>query len=190
MLRPNDTFLAYADGSSLGNPGPAGWAFSLLRNGTRVDKAQGKASASNIEMELTAALAVLDHLDPTDVGLVRTDSEYVVKGINEWRENWIKRGWKTATGKPVAHRAMWESVFAKIDACPGVTFQWVKGHAGDPLNEEVDVLARSQAEAMAGLDPITEKVGQLRAIINARPDTPERSHMLEALDLIAALATP
>lgn len=146
LPREGDTFLAYCDGSSLGNPGPAAWAFSLFRHGEeRVDEVVSFPVATNIEMELRAAMALLERLVEADCGAIRTDSEYVVKGCTEWRQGWLRRSWRNAAGKPVAHRELWESVFAEVDRRPGVRLEWVRGHAGDLHNHHVDRLARDAA---------------------------------------------
>ena len=192
LMKLGDTFIAYCDGSALGTPGAAAYAFALFRsNGGEKIETQGVTSATNIEMEMAAAEALLGWLDPEDKGAIHTDSQHVVKGITEWRASWQAHGWKTAKGKPVAHLPRWQRIFALVDERPNVRFEWVKGHAGDVINEHVDELARRTAEEIAGIprtDPVIEKVGQLRALITARPETQERGFMLEALDVIETLA--
>lgn len=200
LMRAGDTFIAYCDGSSLGNPGPAGWAFALYRaDGTSRAKSHGSISATNIEMELMAALNLLDRLVADDVGAIRTDSQHVVKGITEWRKGWEARGWKTSSKEPVSHRHMWERIFAYVDALPGVRFEWVKGHAGDVINEHVDNLARQEAEkskrgvwSRPASDPpnVAPLIEQLRAEIAKVQNATNRDAMAEALDLIEQLSKP
>jgi ribonuclease HI len=80
---------------------------------------------------------------PCEVRL-RTDSQYLRKGILAWLPNWIRRGWKTSGGDPVKNRDLWQRL--QTAAAPHrIDWQWVKGHAGDQDNERVDVLARDAA---------------------------------------------
>ncbi len=69
-----------------------------------------------------------------------TDSQYVMKGMTEWYPGWIRRGWKTGDGKPVANRPLWEALAEEV-ARHDIDWEWVKGHAGHPENERVDQMA-------------------------------------------------
>jgi ribonuclease HI len=132
------------DGACLGNPGPGGWA-ALLRSGKTERELSGAEShTTNNRMELLAAIMALEALTrPCEVRL-RTDSQYLRKGILEWLPNWIRRGWKTSGGDPVKNRDLWQRL--QTAAAPHrIDWQWVKGHAGDQDNERVDVLARDAA---------------------------------------------
>lgn len=138
----------FADGSCLGNPGPGGWAALLVtrRRGERREKELAGAAAhtTNNQMELTAVVEGLRALKvPCDVEVV-TDSNYVVKGMREWVQGWIARGWKTSQRKPVENQDLWRAL---LDAAAPheVTWTWVKGHAGHAENERVDELARREA---------------------------------------------
>jgi ribonuclease HI len=99
-------------------------------------------------------LAVIEALRASDVSSVEiiSDSSYVVKCFNEkWHVGWLRRGWKNSQGKPVANRDLWEELFALVlDSPRDVTFSWVKGHSGDPMNEFVDVLATEAADRQLG----------------------------------------
>ncbi len=140
-------FLAYADGSSLLNPGPSGWAATILRpDGTRTTLRGSSPKASNNQMELTAAIAVLEALPLGARGAIRCDSQYVVQGVNEWRAKWEASGWQNSKRRPVANRELWVRLFALVDERPGVSFEWVRGHGFDPENDLVDTLARGEAE--------------------------------------------
>jgi ribonuclease HI len=132
------------DGACLGNPGPGGWA-ALLRSGKTERELSGAEShTTNNRMELLAAIMALEALTrPCEVRL-RTDSQYLRKGILAWLPNWIRRGWKTSGGDPVKNRDLWQRL--QTAAAPHrIDWQWVKGHAGDQDNERVDVLARDAA---------------------------------------------
>ncbi|MBL8245996.1 MAG: ribonuclease HI [Rhodanobacteraceae bacterium] len=96
-------------------------------------------------MELMGAIGVLEALKRGCRVHLHTDSQYVCKGIQEWLPNWIRRGWKTAGGKPVLNRDLWERLAAQV-ARHQVRWQWVRGHSGIALNERVDQIARECLE--------------------------------------------
>lgn len=136
----------FTDGACLGNPGPGGWA-ALLRHGARErELSGGEAHTTNNRMELMAAIAGLEALrKPCSVALT-TDSQYVMRGVEEWMPRWIAKNWRTASGEPVKNRDLWERL-SKALLPHQVKWHWVRGHAGHIENERVDVLARSAAEA-------------------------------------------
>lgn len=142
----------YCDGSCLGNPGPGGWAALLVlhKDDTRMEKmiAGGTAHTTNNQMELRAAIEGLRVLKRRCHARVLTDSNYVVKGMTEWRFGWQQRGWKNSKKQPVENRALWEELIAE-EARHAVKWQWVKGHAGHPENERVDEAARFEASKIA-----------------------------------------
>lgn len=145
------SFTAYADGSCLGNPGPGGWAV-LLMDPQGVQKASlsgGDRLTTNNRMELLAAINAYEAIGQRAKGVVFMDSEYVVKGLTEWVRGWAKRGWVNASGKPVANRDLWERLKALHEASL-IEPRWVRGHAGNPLNEAVDQLAKAAAMREAG----------------------------------------
>ena len=144
-----EAFLAYADGSALGNPGPGGWACIIeYADGSRVQKSGGCVHTTNNRAELQAAIETLMELSVRMRGELRLDSEYVVKGVNEWRAGWQRKGFRNAKGQAVANADLFKTLFELVDERPYVHLTWVRGHNGDPLNELVDTLAR--AEAMKG----------------------------------------
>ena len=132
--------VIYTDGACRGNPGPGGWA-SLLRYGDHVRELSGaEAHTTNNRMELMAAIRGLEALTrPTEVDLF-TDSQYVQKGITEWLDGWIARGWRTASKSPVKNADLWQRLQAAT-ASHSIRWRWVKGHSGVPDNEAVDRLA-------------------------------------------------
>ncbi len=136
----------FTDGACLGNPGPGGWG-ALLRFGDRErELSGGEAQTTNNRMELMAAIAGLEALRKPCVVELTTDSQYVMRGIEEWLPRWIAKGWRTAGGEPVKNRDLWERL-AAARAPHKVTWRWVKGHAGHVENERVDRLARDAAIA-------------------------------------------
>ena len=132
----------FSDGASSGNPGPGGYG-TILRYGDRVKEGSGyDPETTNNRMELLGAIAGLEALTrPCKVRLT-TDSEYVKKGMTEWLDGWIKRGWKTAGKKPVANRDLWEQLDV-LNRKHDVEWVWVRGHTGHPENERCDELARN-----------------------------------------------
>src|SRR3989338_5081350 len=130
----------YTDGACKGNPGMGGWGALLLFKGVEKELWGGEAETTNNRMELTAAIRALEELKrPCEVKLV-TDSEYVMKGMQEWLPNWKKRGWKTAAKQPVKNADLWQQLDTQVSRHK-VSWQWVRGHNGHPGNERADQLA-------------------------------------------------
>ncbi|MFJ5872115.1 RNase H family protein [Dietzia maris] len=140
------TIIAAADGSALGNPGPAGWAWYIDDSTWRCG---GWKRGTNNQGELTAVLDLLRQTAHSPEPLhILCDSQYVINSITKWMAGWKRKGWKKSDGKPVLNV---EVMKALDDAMQGrkVTFEWVKGHAGHELNEKADVLANGAAKAHA-----------------------------------------
>jgi ribonuclease HI len=137
----------FTDGACLGNPGPGGWGALLRRGAHERELSGGESHTTNNRMELMAAIAGLEALlKPCSVHLT-TDSQYVMRGIEEWMPNWIAKNWRTAGGAPVKNRDLWERL-SNATKPHQVKWHWVRGHAGHIENERVDVLARNAAEAV------------------------------------------
>ena len=138
--------IAHTDGACRGNPGPGGWGVSL-RYGTHLKElCGGESPTTNNRMELMAAISALESLREACAITLHTDSKYVLQGLTEWLPGWKKRGWKTADRKPVKNRDLWE----RLDAAAArhqVDWRWVKGHSGDPGNENADRLANLGLES-------------------------------------------
>ncbi|MCY7293923.1 ribonuclease HI [Alteromonas sp. a30] len=138
------TIHIYTDGSCLGNPGPGGYGATLIYNQHRKEISGGFKKTTNNRMELVAAIKALESLkEPCQVELT-TDSQYVKNGINQWIENWKRRGWKTADKKPVKNQDLWQALDSAVSNHT-VNWHWVKGHSGHPENERCDELAREAA---------------------------------------------
>lgn len=134
--------IIYTDGSCSGNPGPGGWAAVLIWRGVEKELVGGAPDTTNNRMEMTAVIEALRLLKKKCSVTVYTDSKYVMNGATTWMANWKKNGWKTATkNKPVENEDLWRELDIQLNR-HHVKFEWVKGHAGDPLNERVDKLAR------------------------------------------------
>ena len=136
---------AATDGACSGNPGPGGWGYVLVDangNDIRVDSG-GEPDTTNQRMELQAAIAALEGAPPEAPLVILSDSRYVVQGATAWIHNWRRRGWRTAGGKAVANRELWERLgAAQAIRTARTSFEWVKGHAGHPLNVRADAAAR------------------------------------------------
>lgn len=145
------TITAAADGSSLGNPGPAGWAWYVDED---TWDAGGWPQGTNNLGELTAILRLLQATAETGEELhILADSQYAINVVSKWRLGWKKRGWTKADKKPIKNLELIQEIDRAMEG-RRVTFEWVKGHAGHRMNERADDLARGCAEAyQAGRTP-------------------------------------
>ncbi len=151
------TITAAADGSALGNPGPAGWAWYIDDDTWR---AGGWPHGTNNMGELKAVLDLLESTAhrPDEPLRVLCDSQYVINSITKWMPGWKKKGWKKKDGKPVLNVELMQALDAAM-AGRDVRFEWVKGHAGHELNEAADVRARAVATAFQTGRPAPEGPG-------------------------------
>ena len=141
------TVAIYTDGSCLGNPGPGGWGAILVYDDVEKEMSGGEDNTTNNRMELLAAIMALEALKRPVAVTLTSDSSYLKDGITKWIHGWKKNGWKTAAKKPVANQDLWQRLDEAI-APHQINWQWVKGHAGHPMNERCDDLARLAAEAI------------------------------------------
>ncbi len=153
------TIIAAADGSALGNPGPAGWAWYV---NDFCWAAGGWEHATNNQGELKAVLELFRataHLD--DDLLVLCDSQYVINSVTKWMRGWKAKGWRKADGKPVLNLELLQEIDAALVGRK-YRFEWVKGHANHPLNEAADSRARAVSEAFARKVPFKPGPGWVR----------------------------
>lgn len=157
----------YTDGSSRGNPGPGGWAAIIITEDEVIEMGGGEKVTTNNRMELLGAIEGLRHVtshwllvtsdqsatsnyQPVTNLEICTDSEYVKKGMTEWIEGWIKKGWKTSTKKPVLNQDLWEALHKEEkrlkDEGIKITWTYVRAHVGIPLNERADTIATGCAD--------------------------------------------
>ena len=131
----------WTDGACSGNPGPGGWG-AVLQYGERENELKGgEPLTTNNRMELTAAIAALETLTRPCAVTLHTDSQYVRGGVTGWVATWKRNGWRTSDKKPVKNEDLWR----RLDDAASrhvIDWLWVRGHAGDPLNERADALAR------------------------------------------------
>lgn len=145
---PENAVMVYTDGGAIGNPGPGGYGVVFETGETF---SGGFNLTTNNRMELLAVIKALEALKgETRPICLHSDSRYVVNGITKnWAKAWKRRGWKKSDGAPAMNPDLWQRL---LDLLPGldIRFIWVKGHAGNPLNEACDHLANSTAR-MPGL---------------------------------------
>ncbi|MDP2752155.1 MAG: ribonuclease HI [Rhodocyclaceae bacterium] len=132
----------YTDGACSGNPGPGGWGAVLCAGEREKEIYGGEPLTTNNRMELTAVIEALRALKYPATVRVYTDSQYVQKGISEWIQGWKRRGWKTASKTAVKNEDLWRVLDELANGPHRIEWLWVKGHAGHPMNERADALAR------------------------------------------------
>ncbi len=140
-------YTIFTDGSCLRNPGgPGGWAMVAkdMATGQVTERSAGEPSTTNNRMELTAAIEALRYAPEGTRVALYTDSQYLKNGITKWVAGWKRRGWRKADGQPVLNQELWMEL-DRLYAAHTVDFHWVKGHAGNPLNERCDTLAKQAA---------------------------------------------
>ena len=134
----------YTDGSCLKNPGNGGWA-AIICTDNEVKKISGsEKDTTNNRMELMATINALKEVNSEDLIEIYTDSKYVKNGITDWIHNWIKNNWKTSNKEDVKNKDLWTQLH-DLNNNSKIKWNWVKAHAGNPLNEEVDLLAKKAA---------------------------------------------
>ena len=134
----------YTDGSCLSNPGNGGWAAIININGEIKKISGNEKNTTNNRMELIAPIKALKNINSNDPIEIFTDSKYVKNGITEWINTWVLNNWKTSKKEDVKNKDLWLELH-KLNQSLSVKWNWVKAHAGDPLNEEVDMLAKKAA---------------------------------------------
>ena len=140
------TITAAADGSALGNPGPAGWAWYVNDDCWR---AGGWPHGTNNQGELMAVLDLFRstaHLAGEDLHIL-CDSQYVINSVTKWMPGWKRKGWRKSDGKPVLNVELLKEIDQELRGRK-YTFEWVRGHAGHDLNEAADERARAAATCL------------------------------------------
>ena len=135
----------YTDGSCLNNPGNGGWA-AIININNQVKKISGSVKdTTNNKMELMAPIKALQTIKEKQPIEIYTDSQYVKLGITDWVHKWIKNNWLTSKKEQVKNKELWIQLY-NLNKSHEIKWIWVKAHAGNILNEEVDLLARQAAE--------------------------------------------
>lgn len=154
---PGPRFLAFTDGSALVNPGgPGGTGFVVLDRAAAVVRfggvrwvQDGDAGVTNNRMELRSVLDALAGIPGGEAVQVTSDSRYVVDAFTRWIHGWRRKGWRTSTGGPVLNRDLVEAIAGRADGLR-VSWAWVRGHVGHPVNEACDALAVAAARGVPG----------------------------------------
>ena len=134
----------YTDGSCLENPGNGGWAAIIFMNNEKIIISGRKKNTTNNQMELMAAIEALKKIPKDQEVQMYTDSKYVKMGITEWIKKWSQNDWKTSSKQKVKNIELWKEL-NDISKKHKIEWHWVKAHAGNPNNEEVDKLAKKAA---------------------------------------------
>ena len=136
----------YTDGSCLSNPGNGGWAAIINNDGDILKISGSEKETTNNKMELMAPIRALQKISKHDQVEIYTDSKYVKLGITEWVHKWMKNNWLTSKKEPVKNKELWIELY-NLTKSFKINWIWVKAHAGNQLNEEVDLLAKKAAQS-------------------------------------------
>lgn len=154
----------FADGACEPNPGPGGWGVAVYRDGVEIASDHGgDADTTNNRMELTGLLKGIDAAKALGApAILWCDSQYAVKGANEWMHNWKKRGWKKPGNEELKNIELWQLIDAALSGADQITIRWCKGHAGIIGNERADELSNIGIASVLGV-PVQEPVDYLTA---------------------------
>ena len=138
--------IIYTDGACSGNPGHGGWAYIVIDGDNKYSDFGFVDNTTNQRMELYAAIKALLTLNKICDIKVVSDSQYLVKGMNEWRHNWKRKNWIGSNNKPVKNQDLWKKLDKIASVHASIIFEWVKGHSGHEENDLVDSMARFAIE--------------------------------------------
>lgn len=141
--RVTDRIIVFTDGSASPNPGPGGYGVLFLYPDGREETLSGSAPhTTNNIMELSAAIAALEHLPAGSTVEIVTDSEYLKNGITKWIQTWQRNGWRTSARKPVLNLELWQRLY-ELTRRHDVRWRWTRAHIGTPENERANHLANA-----------------------------------------------
>ncbi|HEY0422669.1 MAG TPA: ribonuclease HI [Rhodopila sp.] len=146
---PDKVVEIWTDGGCKPNPGPGGWSAILTFRNVVKELSGAEPATTNNRMELTAAAEALESLKRPCHVVVHTDSQYLRNGITRWSTGWVRKGWRSSTGDPVANIDLWKRILAAV-ATHRVEWRWVRGHDGNHMNERADRLATEARRAAFG----------------------------------------
>lgn len=146
FVADDNTLVVYTDGGCINNPGPGGYGVVIEDTGEYRELSGGYRLTTNNRMEMMASIVALQELAKMKRPIcLFSDSSYLVNGMSKgWAKRWREGGWKKSNGEPAVNKDLWEELLSLAEACD-VQFRWVKGHAGNPLNERCDQLAVAAA---------------------------------------------
>ena len=143
IVKMEEKVIIYTDGACSGNPGPGGWGAILMYKGAKKEISGGMKQTTNNIMEVTAVIEALKCLKVESNVQIYSDSAYTVNAFNQgWIYNWIKKGWKTASGEPVKNKELWQELYS-LTKKHKVEFIKVKGHSDNEFNNRCDEMARN-----------------------------------------------
>ncbi len=148
---PDNVVAIWTDGGCRPNPGPGGWSAILTFRNVVKELSGAEPATTNNRMELTAAATALESLKRPCHVVVHTDSQYLKNGITRWSSGWVRKGWRSAAGDPVANIDLWKRILA-AQKTHRVEWKWVRGHDGNDMNERADRLATEARRAAFGGD--------------------------------------
>lgn len=163
----------YTDGGADPNPGPGGWGVVLLHDasGNSRKLSGGDPLTTNNRMELTAAIRALEALNRPCMVTLYSDSEYVCRGMTEWVAGWQAKDWKRANKEAVENVDLWQNLL-KIAEPHQISWNWVKGHAGNKYNEWADQLATAEIRKIqATLRVVDFEGAEIYTLVSARGST-------------------
>ncbi len=188
------SWILYTDGGTAPtNPGPSAWGAVLQSPAGELRRMNGfLGQGTNQVAELSAALNGLRAVPEGEHVQLFSDSQYVIKGISEWRAGWQRNGWRNSANKTISNLELWRALFAEVDK-RRVEVKWVKGHADDPMNNLADELATAAIEARRCTTEDVENVETVVASPVASNEPPSPVQPFESLEarvkrLEAALA--
>ena len=145
MITSKNKIIVYTDGACIGNPGLGGWGAIIIIKNIEKKISGGSELTTNNRMEMLAVIEALKFIESSSLITIYTDSQYIIKGISSWIIKWKENNWTSSNRKPIKNIDLWK----KIDVLTikhSIEWKWVKGHSGNHYNEEVDKLARAEAE--------------------------------------------
>lgn len=140
-------YIIYTDGACIGNPGPGGWGAIIFKGQDKKILSGSNKHTTNNRMELTASIKALQFIRTKEKINLFTDSKYLIDGISVWIKSWKLNNWKTKDNKDVKNLDLWKQL-DELENFHTIEWSWVKGHSGDKYNDEVDLLARNEAEKL------------------------------------------
>ncbi len=141
----NVDYIIYTDGACIGNPGRGGWAALIISESQKKSLVGSEKLTTNNRMELMAVIMALKSIENMRCIILFSDSKYVIDGITKWIEKWKINNWKSSNKKPVKNVDLWKEL-DELTKKLTIDWKWVKAHSTDIYNNEVDKLARKEAE--------------------------------------------
>tara|TARA_B100001057_G_C22430372_1_gene787169 strand:+ start:238 stop:684 length:447 start_codon:yes stop_codon:yes gene_type:complete len=142
-ISSNKLIEIYTDGACSGNPGPGGWGAIILYNNDSSTLSGGEKLTTNNRMEITAVIKSLEIIEENSEIKIYTDSKYVINGITNWIKSWKENDWISSNKKVVKNVDLWKNLELLVQK-KIISWQWVKGHSGNEMNEKVDKIARNE----------------------------------------------